>query len=489
MRGLTLGMLEELADLIENVLSAGYKITDGDNGGSEVTMETINLYHIVEHFVMPLTKKDRCSFVELATKTNDGDSETTTPAPPRFFVSHWWGTPLVDTIQMLKLHEKKGLTMKDTFSSDYSVWICAFSNRQHNLAEEELDATNYLSTPFAKALMSEQCRGTVLLLNEKNATALTRSWCIFEAFVSLTHCQNNKRKRHRMDIATIIPEGHCSLKGGKKNRRCAGLLTEVSLFISPDSENGRAVRMRTDHSEEGNATSLKAFLSLNAWFPFDLALLGMHVNILQAESSQALDQERITTWVGDNVDDVNLALRRKFLPPALHASSCSCDPEMLQQVVECAQSLVSREDLLQLIRQLDLVGTLFRRLEKEKEISGCIDILIGQGWDPNRPDIFINSVPLGTALSQKQYAVARHLLENGADPAKLRSVNLLNINYAECPDDIMASLRESGVVCKGRCLRFFWLCSYCWRLCCCCFKAVLTPNFFCELCDSMERTE
>lgn len=56
-RGLTLEMLEGLFILTKDVLDAGYKIVDNVSG-EEVTIDTMNLYHVDEHFVKPLTKKD-----------------------------------------------------------------------------------------------------------------------------------------------------------------------------------------------------------------------------------------------------------------------------------------------------------------------------------------------------------------------------------------------------------------------------------------------
>jgi len=46
-RGVAIEMLDELADLVGEVLESGCKIKD-QSSGDEVTMETINLYHIDE---------------------------------------------------------------------------------------------------------------------------------------------------------------------------------------------------------------------------------------------------------------------------------------------------------------------------------------------------------------------------------------------------------------------------------------------------------
>ena len=54
-------------------------------------------YTISEAFLKPLTLRFRCSFVELVANEKQ---------PPRWFVSHWWGTPLQQTLKMLTYHQR-----------------------------------------------------------------------------------------------------------------------------------------------------------------------------------------------------------------------------------------------------------------------------------------------------------------------------------------------------------------------------------------------
>ena len=483
LRVVTIKMLEDLAKLIKKVLSKGYKITDEHNGGIAVTMETINLYHIDEHFVKPLTEQHQCSFAELA-----WDKEYAMGSVPYFFVSHWWGTPLIDTIRMTKLHEVnchfEPCNCRKIFSDEYAVWICAFSIRQNNLTKEKIDTQNYLETPFARALMSSNCYGTVLLLNETSAQALERSWCIFEAYIALTHGKD-KAKQHRMDILTIIPEGHFK---GMKNKRCAGLLKDFTESDSFDYIESSIwlTKKRSDLVDQEDIALDGIILDemiMNenfwgpdpdlAWFPSDLCLRGLHVNILEAKASKKADQERISSWIEDLVDPINTALQRKFLPPALAAACNACDPDVLRTVVERAlsHSLVnSREELARKAHRMNLAMAI-KSTSNEMAAIECLEILIELGYDVNKPTFVMERLGrtlLGMALTNKDYDRARVLLKAGADPTLLRWMDFISNDY-NVPEDILDVLWENGLLTKFKCMRFcYWgscCCVCCWYIC------------------------
>jgi hypothetical protein len=53
-------------------------------------------YHICDIIVKPITCRYRCSFVELVAREDRQD--------PIWFVSHFWGTPFSQTVEMLSWH-------------------------------------------------------------------------------------------------------------------------------------------------------------------------------------------------------------------------------------------------------------------------------------------------------------------------------------------------------------------------------------------------
>ena len=475
MRGLTVEMLEELADIVQKVLETGYTITDKVSG-KEVTMDTMNLYHLDEHFIRPLTKAHQCSFVELSTKV-----KTKEEAIPNFFVSHWWGTPLVDTIRMLNLHKKNALSIKDGVR--YSVWICAFANRQHSLHEEIPETDNFFETAFARSILSAKCHGTILLLNEGLANPLERSWCIFEAFVSLTQC-GAKGKPQRFDIATIVPAG-CFSKRGKRNLRCAGIITQTNGLSSRVDSIGY---MTTDHPKDKGTIRPAAF-------PVGLCLRGLQINVLEADATRTADKERIERWIGNQSNEVNLALQKKFIAPALYAVFVMLDPEVAKNVLRLSTSITSQNEVLEIIKQLELVQKVLEipsELESDREIvANFLKVPLEYGWDPNIPydsvfDEVAGDLPLGAAIIDKHYEAARTLLEGGADPSKLAASDLREIDYANCPEDIKQRLRESGVLCKGRCLSYLSPCVGCWLFCRICYAGIFCSK---KIWNSLDRAD
>merc|ERR1719456_353991 len=112
------------------------------------------------NFVRPLTEPFQCSFVELVAF----EAQT-----PRWFVSHFWGTPFCQTVNLLTFHSaQRGLLPTAPY------WICTFANNQHDLSEL---GTSLQETPFVKAIMCNQCQGTVTLMDHA-ATTLERIWCV-----------------------------------------------------------------------------------------------------------------------------------------------------------------------------------------------------------------------------------------------------------------------------------------------------------------------
>lgn len=475
LRGLSVKRLEELVDLIRKVLEAGYTIHDQESG-EDVTMDTMNLYHVDEHFIRPLTEAHQCSFVELCTKV-----KTKEDAAPMFFVSHWWGTPLLDTIRMLKLHKKNATGLRDLRS--YTVWICAFSNCQHRLGEEIPDTDNYLETPFARAIVSPECYGTVMLLNESKGVSLERSWCIFEAFVSLTQC-DGKGKPQRFDVATIVPEGSCSYDG-ERNLRCAGTLSQSNGLSSKVDPLGF---MYTDHPDKTGTIRPAAF-------PADICLQGLQINVLEANASKVADKKRIESWIGRQSDEVNHALQKKFIAPALYSAFMTRDPKVTRKVLEISTSIVSRDTIFHIISKLGIVGRILEYTSKSdfdrKNVAKCFEVLIEHGWNPNTPldSTFSERIfgfPLGSAIEYEHYETARILMDGGADPAKLRSCDLVSINYSKCPEDIKDRLKDGGVLCKGKCVSLFYPFTYCYLFVFSCYSGFLcSPQFY----EDIDRAE
>jgi len=126
--------------------------------------EEVNLYDLNQSLILPLTERRNCAFKELFTT---GDSL------PTYYVSHWWGEPVLDFIRCCEYHaERHG------FSPDEAqYWVCAYANRQHDLGADLGDDPSKSSFNKTMAL----ARG-VLLVCDMNLVVASRIWVDFELY-------------------------------------------------------------------------------------------------------------------------------------------------------------------------------------------------------------------------------------------------------------------------------------------------------------------
>lgn len=115
----------------------------------------------MHNIILPLTEPYKLSYAEVA-----GPSQSQS----RWFVSHYWGTPLAHLVASVERHAQD-------FPEKHPYWICTFSNNQWAVSEE-LGET-YHESSFYQALRSCGTLGTVMVFDEE-AMPLTRSWCLFE---------------------------------------------------------------------------------------------------------------------------------------------------------------------------------------------------------------------------------------------------------------------------------------------------------------------
>jgi len=101
----------------EKWMGAGRVAPDGSFDRVRLTPETVNLYHLTELLIEPATRGRRCSFVELIAEG---------PQPPEWFVSHWWGEPVVLFVKCILRH-----ALDHGLSLDTPYWVCAYANNQH----------------------------------------------------------------------------------------------------------------------------------------------------------------------------------------------------------------------------------------------------------------------------------------------------------------------------------------------------------------------
>ena len=144
--------------------------------GAALVVEKVALYDCANHVILPFTVARECSFVEMVAHTAQ---------PPKWFVSHWWGEPVVDFISCLEQHAQdyalngRGKVVGGT-TEETPYWVCAYANNQWALGDALTD--NPGETSFHKAMALAE--GTVSVL-DKGGVVFTRIWCGYEVYVSL----------------------------------------------------------------------------------------------------------------------------------------------------------------------------------------------------------------------------------------------------------------------------------------------------------------
>eukprot|EP00927_Polykrikos_kofoidii_P074238 TRINITY_DN70222_c0_g1_i1.p1 TRINITY_DN70222_c0_g1~~TRINITY_DN70222_c0_g1_i1.p1 ORF type:complete len:729 (+),score=95.77 TRINITY_DN70222_c0_g1_i1:85-2271(+) len=177
-----IGENNDSADLHVNVLVGRFSTPkeEGDITVDGVRVEAASDRRIEIH---PL---NHCSFVDLK---RDG------PQKPIWFVSHWWGEPVLDFVTLIEEHARvRGL------GENAPYWVCAYANDQHDLGTDV--TTNPYDSSFYRAMMGNQCEGILLLLNAKTETSpsavpFSRIWCAFEL-----HMAVGSKGKLKLDVAT-----------------------------------------------------------------------------------------------------------------------------------------------------------------------------------------------------------------------------------------------------------------------------------------------
>lgn len=259
-RGITLRQLEQVVAYAEEYCSRWHDPTPGKQFSGNLTIETMNHYHTNAWIVRPATEPKKCAFVELLSGQ---------PQIPNWFLCHWHGDLIVDFMACIQQHmELRGL------NGDSPYWIATYANRQHLPQDfgEDLKKTG-----FFKAL--ETTNFKVLLLLDAQATAFTRTWCVFELIMCLDAVPAP------LDIATC--EGGC-----------------VELLTHGLTEEEEHLELQVP------GAGVRAKAQREQTFPIELAEVGMAAQLRTTSASDDEDRAYILNMVA--------GLRLIGMPPVDH---------------------------------------------------------------------------------------------------------------------------------------------------------------------------
>eukprot|EP00928_Gymnodinium_smaydae_P028843 TRINITY_DN21893_c0_g3_i2.p1 TRINITY_DN21893_c0_g3~~TRINITY_DN21893_c0_g3_i2.p1 ORF type:complete len:632 (+),score=70.77 TRINITY_DN21893_c0_g3_i2:84-1979(+) len=307
-RGITLMQVNELASFAQDVFTQEHV---KDEMHRRLTWDEADLYVLNEQILSRLTRPFGCSFVELIADE---------PQEPRWFISHWWGTPFYQTKALLGFHSSQR-----QLNSCTPYWICTFANNQHDLSEL---CGELRETPFVKAILSSKCEGTLALLDQQ-VTTFERIWCVLENFVSTTWAADAGKDvgSHLYDIAAWLPHGTATF-GGK------AVPAKPTLRLDLCDGNMREV---VEDEASGGA------------FPLMVSARGVDIDITKAKSSREDDRKNIlhliaetptSSWKDDPPSScqafhrVNACARRMFVAGAMYRAALQDDPVELQRLLE-----------------------------------------------------------------------------------------------------------------------------------------------------------
>eukprot|EP00928_Gymnodinium_smaydae_P036751 TRINITY_DN25647_c0_g1_i1.p1 TRINITY_DN25647_c0_g1~~TRINITY_DN25647_c0_g1_i1.p1 ORF type:complete len:812 (+),score=218.47 TRINITY_DN25647_c0_g1_i1:125-2560(+) len=381
-RAIQLQQLFDLGDFTQRVLAENeiFDPAPPEFNVGRITWDNTNLYHMNDLFVMPLTKPDTCSFVELVAPG---------PQEPKWFISHWWGTRFKETSHILRYHATEHENPLDT-----PYWMCTFANNQHNLGE--LEEPDLLSTPFVRAIMMPSCVGTIMLM-DKDATPFSRAWCVLENFVTTT--VGKKKKGQLLEIGAIIPAGSQELA-----------LDEAEIELVPECA---ALLVEEDDGNFGEFVEHKG-----AWFPPLVSTRALAVDVCEAKVSMESDKRnilRLIAGIGDSsvdppkkhpkYDSFNRTVHEVFAPRGLLSATMDGNYERMKVILEsgmCGADVWDADNCTPCY------------LAASHNRVDCLRLLL-----ENRADVNIETLdgvtPLSIAVQQKNLESVQFLLESGAD--------------------------------------------------------------------------
>ncbi|CAE8718023.1 unnamed protein product [Polarella glacialis] len=228
--------------------------------GQNLSEAVLNLYHVNTFLILPATREDDCSCVELMSSE---------PQDPLWFVSHWWGERVSGFLECIECHVKtRGLKDEAAF------WICAYANRQNSLLQEITEDPR--TTSFFKAM--QLARGVLLILDGKSdaktgpATPFTRSWCAFEVSMAVLELKKP------IDVTTLDAENG------------PAILTEGYTDFESKME-------KKTPGWGSRAKSIRESI-----FPIDIMAAGLEVAIESASATSDEDRIRILNSIAERSD-------------------------------------------------------------------------------------------------------------------------------------------------------------------------------------------
>mmetsp|Transcript_31292 Transcript_31292/g.57305 ORF Transcript_31292/g.57305 Transcript_31292/m.57305 type:complete len:760 (-) Transcript_31292:77-2356(-) len=246
--------------------------------GEALTLRTIDMYQLNRHLIKPLTQQAQCSYVEAVAFSQ-------TSQHPNWFVSHWWGDPVMDLVAKIKKHVQTRYPQMCGVTTAY--WVSAFAFNPHD--PEPAMTKHPADSPIVKALMG--ATGMLLVIDSNSpAHVFERTWCCFEEFLLVQgigapyHISFDKVL---LDVACIDADG------------------ETHVITEGLTEREEAMEEQwIQDLKEASGWASKA--QRESGFPISALAGGLAIKVVEARTTKEVDRQRLLAVMADRDVDTTL---------------------------------------------------------------------------------------------------------------------------------------------------------------------------------------
>jgi len=385
-RAVTLKHLQRLSQFVKQTFADG-DVFDTDpkssTHGQRLYWDTVTIAQVHTHFVVPLTSKYTCSFMEIISKRVE--------QAPEWCVTHAWDERFRDVISLLGHHAK---CHNDT---NPAYWIAAFALNGSEAIETNiaiLSACSVDKLPFARALRHSDCAGMLTLVGEKGV-ALKRSWVVLEEFTR----QSVGKKR---DIGIMARDDRAQVVGG-----------------------GPVVLL--DEGGAGNSGPWKEVGKVeNLHFPWDVARACVDFRVADCSAGDEQCKEAILRVLSQSnadeeppehsaaYEDIEHAIRTPFYSRAICQAVVAGDSDSLLKLLVSA--------LPALNEVLPQKGAAVH-VAAERNAKACMKVLLDAMANPAVVRLEDGASPAYLAGASHAATCLRMLLDEHADPNQARKLD------------------------------------------------------------------
>jgi hypothetical protein len=366
----------------------------------KLAVEEVNFYHVSTWLIQPATKATHSALFEHIADRQQA---------PTWFISHWWGEPLVNVVKSIRRHfSTRGLP------SHIAYWLCAYANRQDELSADFMDG--HRETNFYKAMQLAKFK-VLLVLDVASgtsgpATPFKRTWCIFECSMCLEQVTAS------IDIAVVMPNAK----------------DDVELVCSGLTKFERT----SDRYLPGRGMSTK--VKREDTFPDEIVRAALAFSIKMSAAGSSQDNRRILNYIAGQEPDAD--------PPREHEKYEELNRRvqgLLSQVfwhrslakVKPAQEEARKKFMAHVKHLSRAIASDERRRSLSLCLAGCcLDEddsveLVAQGLPPNLVSLSLNLQHSG--LSDRHLDIIAGLLP--------KNLQVLSLDLAGCSE-----ISDAGVM-------------------------------------------